>query len=79
MFFEECVAERQRKVGKFATYLRGVLKKYGYDAKKMKEVIKSSKCKIPWSNQEIAEANRRALDDLEHYQLQFSETGGDEE
>lgn len=59
------------------SYLRGVASKHGRDSQKMREVIRSSKCKVPWTNQEIQEADRRALDDLEHYQLQFSETGGD--
>ena len=66
-------------MGKFADYLRGVVKKYGGDSKRMAETIRSSKCKVPWSNQEIAEADKRAREDLEHYQLQFSENGGDEE
>ena len=56
-----------------------MVKKCGKDSDKMREVIRSSKCKVPWSNLEIEEADRRAHDDLEHYQLQFKETGGDEE
>ena len=52
-FKEECVAERRKKVGKFASYLKGVVNKYGSDFEKMKEVVRSSKCKIPWSSMEI--------------------------
>ena len=66
-------------MGKFVSYLKGVVNKYGCDAQKMREVIRSKNCKVPWSNFEIAEADRRALDDLERYQLQFSDIGGDEE
>ena len=78
-FYDDCLEERQKKVGKFVSYLKGVVNKYGCNAQKMKEVIRSKNCKVPWSNFEIAEADRRALDDLERYQLQFSDIGGDEE
>lgn len=50
-FYQECLDERQAKVGKFANYLRGVAHKYGEDKGRMMEAIKSSKCKVPWSNQ----------------------------
>ena len=30
-FYQECINERQKKVGKFVTYLKGVINKYGCD------------------------------------------------
>ena len=61
------------------SYLKGVVDKYGFDRSKVREVIRSSKCKVPWNNSEIAEADKRALEDLERYQHQFSDIGGDED
>ena len=76
-FEEECFVERQAKVRKFGQYLRTVLNKHRQDAPKLAEAIRSSKCKVPWSNLDIAEAGRRAKQDLEHYQFQFGDSGGD--
>jgi hypothetical protein len=42
-------------------------------------MIQSSKCKIPWTNKEIEEADRRAIAELEHRKVLQSQKGGDEE
>ena len=73
-FILECKEERNEKIQKFSKYLRGVIAK---NPAKISEIIRSSKCKVPWSTQDIVEADRRACEDLEHYNFQFSENGGD--
>jgi hypothetical protein len=59
-FEQECRAERHAKIRKFGVYLRGVVGKYGREGPKLAEVVRSSKCKVPWSSEDIAEASRRA-------------------
>jgi len=64
-FREECAHERKNKIPIFTTYLKNVIIKYGHDYTKMSEAIRSSKCKVPWTNQDIEEADRRAKEELE--------------
>jgi len=63
-FYQECLTERRTKLCRFTAYLRGVVNKCDGDRERMIEAIKSSKCKVPWSNNDIAEADRRAREDL---------------
>lgn len=63
-FKADCLAERASKIPKFVTYVKGVILKHGHDPQRMAEMIQSSKCKIPWSNSEIEEADRRAMIEL---------------
>jgi len=49
-FMDESIKERTQKIPKFVTYLKGVMLKHGNDYKKVSEAIRSSKCKVPWTN-----------------------------
>jgi hypothetical protein len=56
--------ERNKKISKFSKYLKGVIAIHHQDSLKIAEIIRSSKCKVPWTNMDIAEADRRASEDL---------------
>lgn len=76
-FKTECLAERATKIPKFALYLRRLILRHGHDPLLMQEAIHSSKCKVPWSNRDIEEADRRAMAELEQVKVQQSQKGGD--
>ena len=63
-FVSECIKERNEKINKFSKYLKGLMTMHHKDSLKIAEIIRSSKCKVPWSNLDIVEADHRASEDL---------------
>jgi hypothetical protein len=78
-FKSECIAERKIKIPKFVNYIKTVMAKHGHNPEKMRELIKSSKCKVPWTNSEIEEADKRAIAELESGSFLHNQKGGDEQ
>lgn len=77
-FRQDCIDERRVKLPKFVAYLKNLVIKYGHDFDRMAEVIRSSKCKVPWTSEEIEEAGRRARVELDHYSSTCHEAEPDE-
>jgi hypothetical protein len=50
------MAERKNKIKKFVGYLQGVIDNSGPNSYLIEKSIKSSKCKIPWTDNDLREA-----------------------
>jgi hypothetical protein len=55
------MAERKTKIPKFLNYIKNLIVMHGHDPQKIIELIRSSKFKVPWTNSEIEEAEKRAI------------------
>ncbi|CAM5999472.1 unnamed protein product [Sphagnum balticum] len=63
-FRDECMQERSSKIAKLSSYLARIFDANPTEPKKAIAALKSSKCKIPWSDLDIEEADRRAAWEL---------------
>jgi hypothetical protein len=52
-FKQECLAERRLKIPKFLSYIRNAITQHGSDPERIDIMFKSSKFKVPWTNEEI--------------------------
>jgi len=55
--------ENESRFVKFGEYVRGVIGKH-HQLQKIRNVLSSSKCKVPWNCHDIMEADRRARTEL---------------